>query len=308
MDPNDGDVTVSEDGGSGISRRDAIKKGAIVGGAVVWATPVIQAIGINPAGAQTPSPTNPGGACPGCANCTASARGLATEGLLNLTVGGATGTQCNCTLNATVDVGTLLDARSQTVCGRADSTMCRASALVEGLEVDVIPNLVRLRAGVLSSCVNCGTGASQVLDLKLLVTLNIGILPGIIDNFVNVPVNLTVPVGCNSGIVLPTSLDQNVLGNLLSGLGVNILGLNLGSLSTTLNNLLGSLTSGLSPLLVVTANEQTCTNGTLTVRALHVVVAGQHVIVAESKAGGPGCACAACSPNPTCTPPTTRLC
>lgn len=296
MDPNDGDVTVSEDGGSGISRRDAIKKGAIVGGAVVWATPVIQAIGINPAGAQTPSPTNPGGACPGCANCTARARGLVVEGLVDLTAGVATGTQCTCTLDVNLDLSNLADAKSQTVCGRANSSLCRASALVEGLDVQVLEN-VFLRASVLSSCVNCGTGASQVADLRLLVNLSTGLLGGIFGPAVapiNVP--LTVNAGCNTGIVLPTTLDTNVLGNILTQLGIGNL---LGNLSTSLNNILGSL----SPLLAITANEQTCTNGTLTVRALHVVVAGQHVIVAESSAGGPGCACAACSPNPTCTPP-----
>ena len=64
MDPSDFDVTVSGEGGSGISRRDAIKKGAVVGGAVVWATPVIQAIGVSPAGAQVASPV-PGCACTG---------------------------------------------------------------------------------------------------------------------------------------------------------------------------------------------------------------------------------------------------
>lgn len=39
--------------GSGISRREALRRGAIVGGAVVWASPVVQTIGMQKAYAQT---------------------------------------------------------------------------------------------------------------------------------------------------------------------------------------------------------------------------------------------------------------
>lgn len=39
--------------GSGISRREALRRGAIVGGAVVWASPVVQTIGMHKAYAQT---------------------------------------------------------------------------------------------------------------------------------------------------------------------------------------------------------------------------------------------------------------
>jgi hypothetical protein len=35
----------------GISRRSALKKGAVVAGAAVWAVPVVQSIGLSPAGA-----------------------------------------------------------------------------------------------------------------------------------------------------------------------------------------------------------------------------------------------------------------
>lgn len=42
--------------GAGVSRRDALRKGAVVGGAVLWATPVVQGIGISPASAQQASP------------------------------------------------------------------------------------------------------------------------------------------------------------------------------------------------------------------------------------------------------------
>ena len=40
----------------GITRRQALKKGAILGGALAWATPVVQVIGMRPALAQTVSP------------------------------------------------------------------------------------------------------------------------------------------------------------------------------------------------------------------------------------------------------------
>lgn len=41
---------------SGLSRRDFLKRGAILGGAVVWATPIVQVVGMRPALAQTTSP------------------------------------------------------------------------------------------------------------------------------------------------------------------------------------------------------------------------------------------------------------
>lgn len=41
---------------SGLSRREAIKKGAIVGGAALWVSPVIQNVGISAASGQTTSP------------------------------------------------------------------------------------------------------------------------------------------------------------------------------------------------------------------------------------------------------------
>lgn len=42
--------------GQGITRREALKRGALLGGALVWATPAVQAIRMSPALAQVPSP------------------------------------------------------------------------------------------------------------------------------------------------------------------------------------------------------------------------------------------------------------
>jgi hypothetical protein len=49
----DADVPMDETGGS---RRDFIKRSAIVGGALVWAAPAVQTIGMRAAAAQTISP------------------------------------------------------------------------------------------------------------------------------------------------------------------------------------------------------------------------------------------------------------
>ena len=45
----------------GLSRRDFLKRSAALGGALVWVTPVVQAVGMRPAFAQTVSPG--GGVC-----------------------------------------------------------------------------------------------------------------------------------------------------------------------------------------------------------------------------------------------------
>ena len=47
---------MAENQEQGISRRDLLKRGAALGGAVVWATPVVQTLGMGRAYAQTTSP------------------------------------------------------------------------------------------------------------------------------------------------------------------------------------------------------------------------------------------------------------
>lgn len=49
-------MTEADDVHSGISRRQALRRGAIAGGAVLWATPVVQTIAVRQAGAQAASP------------------------------------------------------------------------------------------------------------------------------------------------------------------------------------------------------------------------------------------------------------
>ena len=45
---------------SGMSRREALQKGALVGGTVLWVTPLVQSVGMSPAAAQTTSSAGQG--------------------------------------------------------------------------------------------------------------------------------------------------------------------------------------------------------------------------------------------------------
>ena len=48
---------MGEETSQGITRRDLLRRGAVLGGAVVWTTPVVQTLGMGRAFAQTTSPT-----------------------------------------------------------------------------------------------------------------------------------------------------------------------------------------------------------------------------------------------------------
>jgi hypothetical protein len=50
------EANMAENEAQGITRRDLLKRGAALGGAVVWATPVVQTLGMGRAFAQTASP------------------------------------------------------------------------------------------------------------------------------------------------------------------------------------------------------------------------------------------------------------
>jgi hypothetical protein len=51
---------VGEEVSQGITRRDLLRRGAVLGGAVVWTTPVVQTLGMGRAFAQTASPVDGG--------------------------------------------------------------------------------------------------------------------------------------------------------------------------------------------------------------------------------------------------------
>jgi hypothetical protein len=49
---------MTEEQKQGLSRREVLKKGAMLGGTVLWVVPVVQAVGMSPAMAQVPSETS----------------------------------------------------------------------------------------------------------------------------------------------------------------------------------------------------------------------------------------------------------
>jgi hypothetical protein len=49
---------MTEEHTQGLTRREVLKKGAVLGGTVLWVAPMVQAIGMSPALAQTPSETS----------------------------------------------------------------------------------------------------------------------------------------------------------------------------------------------------------------------------------------------------------
>lgn len=51
---------MGEELNQGISRRDLLRRGAVLGGAVIWTTPVVQTLGMGRAFAQTASPVEGG--------------------------------------------------------------------------------------------------------------------------------------------------------------------------------------------------------------------------------------------------------
>lgn len=250
------------DGDLGISRRQLIKRGAVVGGTVLWAAPVVQSLTTPALGA-----TLYGAKCPNCT--TAAATGLRA---LGLTFGTASGSECRCAVNVNANAGTLAGASAQVACGKADNATCTASSYLAGLAVNLGSasngSTAFLEATALSSCVGGGTGASQIARLELVLRNVLGTEQG--------RALITVTAGCNTGIDLSDAL---------ASLGVTLL----------------------NPVAIL-FNEQVCDDGTLTVNALRVTVAGLNVVAGQSRAGGSGCVCTPCSPNPACTPPTSRLC
>ena len=84
MSNDEGGTAIPKPSAGGLSRREAIKKGAIVGGTVLWVTPLVQSVGMSPASAQTPSPGGGGCSCAGTESFDVKAT---LSGLVNATVG-----------------------------------------------------------------------------------------------------------------------------------------------------------------------------------------------------------------------------
>lgn len=132
------------------SRRDFLKKGAIVGGAV-WTAPSIVTVS-SALAASSPRPC-------ACTTCTASATAVAVTGVVAL--GTASGSGCSCPLTVPVGPVTVTAA-----CAKADNASCSASSYVANVSI-LLTATTFLKATVLSSCVQCGTGTSIVTDLAV---------------------------------------------------------------------------------------------------------------------------------------------
>lgn len=166
LDPN------SEHGDSGLSRREALKKGAIAGGAIMWATPVIQSVGLSGALAQQPSPRPP--QC----QCIASACALRITGLVNVTACG--NPQCVAEVFlGTARIATVLCATAETTPGA--NAACDASASVATLDIPPIAvtgtigiNIPRIQATVLTSSVSAPCNCAAPTVTSNVATLTIG--------------------------------------------------------------------------------------------------------------------------------------
>lgn len=212
------------------TRRDFIKKGAMVGG-VAWAAPTILSMGA--AHAQTALYE----CCPGCQ---AAATGLRVDPplLSPVSFGVATGPSQTCN---PVAVTGIIDAG--VACGAANDSQCTASGELVGSATDpdvpatITVGGVVITATVLRGEVRCGPSGLEGSSTIAGLTIN------------------------GDPITLATNCQ----------LVISIAG------------------------VVITVNEQSCDNGRLTVRALHVSapLADTDVVAGEAIAGAPGCNCVA---------------
>lgn len=167
--PGPGMDETTDDTGSGLTRREAIKKGAIVGGTALWAAPLVQSVGMSSAGAQTPSPG--GGACT-CVGSNSFDVRVTTTGVVNVTVGPLqsfpeeNGCLANAKVGATttgaVDTDALLTAALDCVGGTGNGATCSSFVELTNLHTDltaVFPELdVQLDASVVRAEAECTCG------------------------------------------------------------------------------------------------------------------------------------------------------
>ncbi|MBW3548198.1 MAG: hypothetical protein KY452_08725 [Actinobacteria bacterium] len=164
---------------SGVTRREAIKKGAIVGGTVMWVAPLVQTVGMSSASAQTASPQ------PGDCVCTRAESFDVTAtftGLVSGSVGpvmnfpdeGADGEDCLAELPLSVTapntLTAFLTANADCVGGTTSGGTCSAFVQLADLAVDLTAiNAaldVKLNADVVraeASCTCAGCTASACI-------------------------------------------------------------------------------------------------------------------------------------------------
>lgn len=147
-----------------ITRRDALKKGAVAGGGALWAVPVVQAIGITPASAQVASPRPPGPALKGISFIVFRFRCGTQTYAVKIDDPGATGERCGAIPgdNPGQDCG--LDAQPGDVNGGAACGLFTLQADIDA-EGDVTRVTVVLGAGCqfLSGFSKCGSAQSTTM-------------------------------------------------------------------------------------------------------------------------------------------------
>ena len=149
------------DGDLGISRRQLIKRGAVVGGTVLWAAPVVQSL-TTPALGQTLYQCQ----------CNTSATALRLTGLVNFTAPGA-GANCTATVNALG--GTVL---ANVLCATAEQEagadkVCNASAHVADATLDLL-DLPRISAVLLQAQANAPCDCQPPTGNATIASVTIG--------------------------------------------------------------------------------------------------------------------------------------
>ncbi len=124
----------------GISRRQLIKRGAIVGGTLAWAAPLIQSVGPSAMAAMGRSP----GQC-GCCYCFNSDNGINP----------ATGTRDECSFNGTVDIRTNRDECQRACSGKGYDSFQYCSGTEEG-DCVCLTKAAAQRLGADAGC-NCSS-------------------------------------------------------------------------------------------------------------------------------------------------------
>lgn len=198
----------------GVSRRDVMKRGAMVGGAVLWATPVVQSLN-TPAFAQTVY------GCP----CNARACALRISGLINLEACGTP--ECVATASATASGVVGGTANATVLCATFESqaganNACDASASVatldiSGLTVAGLVGPLAIHATVLTSSVSapCDCGpATTGGDIATLTIQGINALT-LQGRATLSALGILVAIGevtCQGGVTTRRALHINVLG------------------------------------------------------------------------------------------------
>jgi hypothetical protein len=192
----------------GVSRRDALKKGAIAGGALLWVPPAVQAIGMTRAGAQTPSP--PGGCTSGGANDLQ----LDLTGLVTASVGpfrfvpGMPGCITNVVITLPNTSGPIVTA--PTMCATQDPVTCCTQARVENLAASLLPVGIPIgaTAAVLQADACCGANGPVLSSTITNLAVSVGGTPLVIP--VNPPPNTTVAVPANPLLSVTLVLNEQI--------------------------------------------------------------------------------------------------